>query len=78
MDRTLNISDALYTRLQATLQRRGFTNVEQLLESWLTQEEELRQRQETVQRIDSLREHLFAKYAKMPDSTDLLQDDRGR
>ncbi|HET8631496.1 MAG TPA: DUF433 domain-containing protein [Thermomicrobiales bacterium] len=36
------------------------------------------QRRETVQRIDALREELFARYGEMPDSTTLVREDRER
>lgn len=40
--------------------------------------EVLSQRREAVGRIDALREQLFAKYGEMPDSVELLREDRAR
>lgn len=75
---TITIPSALYTRLQTTLHWRGLNSIEQLLEEWLTRDEELRQRQEAIRQINALREQLFAKYGKMPDCIELLREDRGR
>jgi hypothetical protein len=41
MSQTLTISDALYSRLEATARRRGSSSVEQLLETWHGTEEHL-------------------------------------
>ena len=41
MSQTLTISDHLLTQLKASAQRRGLTDVEQLLETWQAGEEEL-------------------------------------
>jgi lipase chaperone LimK len=38
----------------------------------------LSQRKEAVRKIDALREQLFAKYGEMPDSVELLREDRAR
>jgi len=57
---------------------RGLNSVEQLPEQWELSDDELRHRQEVVRQIDTLREHLFAKYGEMPDSVDLIRDDRTR
>jgi len=78
MNRTLTISDALYTRLEAAAQKRGLGSIEQLLEALLSSEDELCHRQEAVRRIDELRERLFAKYGEMADSVELIRDDRAR
>lgn len=72
------ISDTLYTQLETTVRMRGLLSVEQLLEMWQLRENETRQRQETVRRIDALRERLFATYGEMPDSAALIRADRER
>lgn len=74
MGRTLTISDSLYTRLEASAQRRGLSNIEQLLEAWQAQEDELRQREAVVCQIEALRERLFAIYGEMPDSVGLIRE----
>jgi hypothetical protein len=78
MSRTLTIPDDLHTRLAATAQRRGFPNVEQLLEYWQQSEDELRRRREVVARIDASRQRLQASGREFSDSTDLLREDRDR
>jgi len=57
---------------------RGLKSIEQLLELWQSRENDLRQRQETVRRIDALCERIFATYGEMPDSAALIRQDRER
>ena len=78
MSRTLRISDDLYVQLEATVQTRGLSSIEQLLEEWQSQEAGLPRRQEAVRKIDALRERLFAMYGEMPDSVELIREDRAR
>lgn len=78
MSRTLTISDDLYARLETEARARGLTTVEQLLEEWDRREADLSLREDTVRRIDQLRDRLLAKYGQMPDSTELLREDRAR
>jgi hypothetical protein len=72
MSQTLTISDTLYIQLETTARLRGLSNIEQLLEAWQANDEELRQRQETVRRIDALRKRLLAMYGEMSDSVTLI------
>jgi len=76
MSRILKISDELYACLEAEARLRGFDSIEQLLEQW--QAPENFQRKEVVRQIDDLRERLFVKYGEMPDSVELLREDRAR
>ena len=78
MSRTITISDELYTRLEAEAHLRGLDSVERLLEQWQTLDAEAAHRQEVVLEIDTLRERLAAKYGEMPDSVELLRQDRAR
>jgi predicted CopG family antitoxin len=78
MSRTLTISDDLYARLEAEAQARGLNSVERLLEEWRRTEADLNQRQAVVLKIDGLRGRLFAKYGEMPDSVELVREDRAR
>jgi hypothetical protein len=78
MSRTIIISDALYARLEAQARMRGFDSIEQLLEQWQIPESESLCRKEVVRAIDELRNRLFAKYGEMPDSIELLREDRAR
>ncbi len=78
MSRTLTISDKLYQRLEAEAVARGFENVEQLLEEHASNGSDYSQRRAVVDNIDRLRNRLAAKYGEMPDSTNLIRDDRGR
>jgi ribbon-helix-helix CopG family protein len=78
MSRTLTLPDELYERLESLARSRGLGSIEELLEQWQSDADELEQRRETVRRIDALREELFARYGEMPDSTPLIREDRDR
>ena len=78
MSKSLVISDDLYERLENSAHQKGLESVEQLLETWQTAENDLRRRRKTVEKIDSLRSRLFQVYGKMPDSVDLVREDRTR
>ena len=77
MSRTLTISDELYGRLEKEAQARGLS-IERLIEEWEQNEARLLQRKDAVREIDTLREHLLSKYGEMPDSSDLVSEDRAR
>jgi len=81
MSQTLTISDALYMQLETAARERGLSNEElirQLIQMWQSKVDERRHRQEVVQRIDALRERLFATYGEMADSVELIRTDRAR
>ena len=78
MGKILNISDDLYDRLDQVARQRGMKNIEQLLETWQSSENDLRKRRKVVERIDTLRAKFFSTYGTMPDSVDLIREDRGR
>ena len=42
------------------------------------QDDDLLKRREVVQRIKEFREQMFAKYGEMPDSAELIREDRER
>ena len=77
MSRTLTISDELYARLEKEAQIRGLS-IEHLIEEWERSEASLLERKDVVSEINTLREHLFSKYGEMPDSSDLVREDRAR
>ena len=78
MSRTLTISDELYARLEAVARSRGINTVEEFLDRIQLPEAELARREDVVREIDDLRERLLARYGQMPDSVDLLLEDRAR
>jgi hypothetical protein len=82
MYQTLTVSDTLYQQLQKTARSGGFDNIEEfiqkLIEVWQAYAEELRRRQETVRRIDVLRERLLTEYGEMQDSVEWIRADRER
>ncbi|HTU93752.1 MAG TPA: hypothetical protein VMF69_26970 [Gemmataceae bacterium] len=78
MSQTLTISDVLYHRLETAARQHGLSSIEQLLEWWQSQDGDLNQRRQSVQRIDSVRAKLLATYGEMPDCTALIREDRER
>lgn len=74
---TLTISADLYDRLVAEAQLRGIT-VEQLLAEWERRDSEIKRRQEAGRRADEIFERMAAKYGVMPDSAELIREDRER
>lgn len=78
MSRTLTISDELYARLESEARDRGLKSVEELLDRFQSLEADIAQRKEAVRQIDFLRARLFARYGQMPDSVELLREDRAR
>ena len=75
MGRAVDFSEETYTQLEKMAQTLGFENIERLIKEWLW-EAELRRRQELGRRIDEHREEMYAKYGLMPDSTELIRQDR--
>jgi hypothetical protein len=69
-------------QLESISRSHGFSSIEELLEQsiqvWQTEADDLRRRQEVVARIDALRERLFSKYGEQPDSVELIRSDRER
>ena len=78
MSRNLTISDELYARLETEARNLGLRTVEELLARWQGLQTDVALRNEVVEQIDRLRERLFAQYGEMPDSAELLREDRAR
>ncbi|MCG3160184.1 MAG: hypothetical protein JMDDDDMK_01220 [Acidobacteria bacterium] len=87
MNQTLAISESLYSRLQTDAQLLGLTIeqlIEQAVEEWkqkdaeLKHRAELKRRGEEVDRINAIYERMKAKYGRMPDSVELIREDRER
>ncbi len=74
---TLTISADLYDRLMAEAQLRGIS-IEELLDEWERKDSEIRRRQEVGREIDEIFERMAAKYGVMPDSAELIREDRER
>jgi len=71
----LMVSESLLDRLHERAQLRG-VSIEQLLEEWERQDLEIQRRQEAGRRVDEIFERMSAKYGVMPDSTELIREDR--
>jgi hypothetical protein len=78
MSHTLVISEDLYQQLASTAERLGLSRVEQLLEKWQADQQENRRRAEVVQHIDEIRNRLYGRLGEMPDSANLIREDRER
>ena len=87
MSKTLIVSDSIYESLEHQAQRREMQTVEQFLEELTKQfkneeavewKNELARRRETGKRIREFRRRMQEKYGVMPDSTELIREDRMR
>ncbi len=76
MSVTLTISDTTYKKLKNVAQSKGFEDVEKFLDEW--EELELVNRREIVDRILEFQDKMGEKYGVMPDSTELIREDRLR
>jgi hypothetical protein len=79
MSRTITISDDLYRRLEADALALG-VSIEQLLNSWPTNERAPRHAADmaALVRVAALGDELSARYREMPDSAELIREDRAR
>ncbi len=71
----LMISQDFYNRLTAEAQLQGMS-IEQLLQEWERQSSEGRRRQEAGEQIKAIHKRMKAKYGLMPDSAELIREDR--
>lgn len=78
MSQIVTVSDTLYARLKHAAHEQGFENIEQLLTVWEAFEAERQHRKEIVRQIDQVREQMFTIYGEMPDSVEMLRQDRAR
>lgn len=83
MSQTLTISDDVYVRLKDEAGEQGMDSVERYLEKKYAptqrlSDEELRLRREAVDRTIALQQHFSKKYGMMPDSAELVREDRER
>lgn len=76
MSVTLTISEKTYKKLQSEAERKGFQNVEQFLEKWELEDND--NRYEVVERIKEFQKRMREKYGIMPNSVDLIREDRNR
>ncbi len=76
MSVTITISDETYQKLKNVARSKGFEDVEKFLNEW--KELELADRREVVDGIRAFRKKMKEKYGVMPDSTEILREDRMR
>ena len=74
MSVTLTISEKTYEKLKTVANRKGFEDIEKFLDEW--EELELANRREVVDRIIEFQNKMGEKYGVMPDSTELIREDR--
>jgi hypothetical protein len=78
MGHTITIPDDIYDRLDMEARAKGLS-IEQLLRSWWTGGvASPGANREAFARVAALGDELSARYGKMPDSTDLVREDRAR
>jgi hypothetical protein len=78
MSRTVTVSDEVYGRLEVEARRRGLSEIPALLEVLLLPPGEFERRQELGRRIEAFQNRMAAKYGVMPDSAELIREDRDR
>lgn len=76
MSVTITISDETYKKLETIAKSRGFEKVEDFLGEW--EELELANRREVVDGIRKFHQRMKEKYGVMPNSVDILREDRMR
>ncbi len=73
----IEIQEELFDWLRTEAKRRNLEDIESVIQE-LQRDEERRRRHEVGKRIDKLREEIYAKYGEMPDSVELIREDRQR
>ena len=76
MSVTLTVSDETFKKLENVARSRGFEDVGKFLDEW--EELEFANRREVVEDIRLFRERMKEKYGVIPDSTEMLREDRMR
>ena len=76
MSVTLTVSEKTYQKLKNVANSKGFEDVEKFLNEW--EELELANRRDVVDRILEFQNKMGEKYGVMPDSTELIREDRMR
>jgi hypothetical protein len=78
MGHTITIPDDIYDRLDVEARAKGLS-IEQLLRSWPTGGIASHgANRDVLARVAALGDELSARYGEMPDSTDLVREDRAR
>ena len=76
MSVTITVSDETYQKLKTVAQSKGFEDVEKFLGEW--EELELANRREVVDRLLEFQNRMGEKYGVMPNSVELVREDRER
>jgi len=76
MSVTLTVSEETYLKLQNIARHNGFEDVGNFLDHW--EDSEISNRAEVVDDIRKFREQMKEKYGVMPDSTEIIREDRMR
>jgi hypothetical protein len=78
MEKVITISDTLYSRLEETASKRNLATIEDLLELWISEEDEIQRRAQQVENAYRLYDRLLKTYGVFPDSVALIREDRDR
>ena len=76
MSVTLTVSEETFKKLENVARSRGFEDVGKFLDEW--EELEFANRREVVEDILEFHEKMKEKYGVMPNSTEMLREDRMR
>jgi hypothetical protein len=78
MSRAITVSDDLFSKLEKSARAYGLPNIERLLETWQSAEDERCRRRAAVQELRVIRERVYEAHGELPDSLDLIREDRAR
>jgi hypothetical protein len=78
MEKVITVSDILYNRLEESASKRNLSTIEELLELWISEEEEIQKRTQQVENVYVLHDRLLQTYGVFPDSVTLIREDRER
>ena len=76
MSVTLTVSEKTYQKLENVARRKGFEDVGKFLDEW--ENIELANRHEVVDKIIEFQTRMGEKYGVMPDSAELVRENRER
>jgi len=76
MSVTLTVSEKTYQKLENAARSKGFKDVGKFLDEW--EDIEFASRHEVVDRIIKFQTKMGEKYGVMPDSAELVREDRER
>jgi predicted CopG family antitoxin len=77
MSQTITISDDLYQALEGKAKKQG-RSIEEMLAHEYTDRVDIAKRKEVARQVEEIRKRVSAKHGVMPDSVELIRQDRER